>query len=148
VRPLTLATALLVPALAIAAGEHHHDSTPTPNDPPIRITINPEARVSVKLGGDLPPPTACGKAADLTVKILNQGFVTARLEAQLVEASAGVTLDLDSEPLTGVSEELRTLRITLTRPGPIDITVSFKARNHTPDLGGRDRIHFIMRCIV
>jgi hypothetical protein len=146
VKPLTLAAVLVLPALAIAAGEHVHDDAASSNDPPIKISINPEARVSVALGGALPSPAPCGKEANLSVKIVNQGFVTARLEAELVEVPAGVMLDLDSRPLTGVPEEFRTLRITLTRPGPTDLTIAFKAYNGTPDLGGRDRVHFLMRC--
>jgi hypothetical protein len=145
VRPLTLAAVLAIPALALAAGEHAHDAA-SPNDPPIKITINPEARVSVALAGALPSPASCGTAANLSVRIVNQGFVTARLETELAGVAAGVTLDFEPRPLTGVPEELRTLRITLTRPGVTDLTIAFKAHNGTPDLGGRDRVHFLMRC--
>jgi hypothetical protein len=27
-----------------------------------------------------------------------------------------------------------------------DLTIAFKAHNEVPDLGGRDRVHFLMRC--
>jgi hypothetical protein len=143
---LTLAAALALPALTFAAGDHVHADAALPNDPAIKITINPEARVSVALVGALPSPFSCGTAANLPVKVVNQGFVTARLEAGLVGDPAGVTLDFDPRPLTGISDELRMLRITLTHSGPTDITIAFKAHNGTPDLGGRDRIHFLIRC--
>jgi hypothetical protein len=146
-RPLSIATVLVVPALALAGNEHVH-ATASPNDPPIKITINPEVRVSVTLAGALPPPVLCGKPAELLVKIVNQGFVTSRLEAEFAgESPAGATLDFHPEPLKGVPEELRTLYLTLTAPGPTDVTLAFRSHNNAPDLGGRDRIHFIMRCL-
>jgi hypothetical protein len=147
-----MAAVLLLPALTCADDEHHGHhkmemEAASPNDPPLKITINPEARVSVALAGALPPSAPCGMAADLSVKIVNQGFVTAQLEAELVgDVPAGVTLDFHPEPLKGVPEELRKLRITLTKPGLTDLTIAFKAHNEIPDLGGRDRVHFLMRC--
>jgi hypothetical protein len=115
---------------------------------PIQITINPEARVSVALAGSLPRPVPCGTAADFSVKILNQGFITSQLEAEFAgDSPAGVSLDFHPEPLKGVREELRHLRITLTRPDPTDLTIAFKAHNEVSDLGGRDRIHFVMHCV-
>ena len=119
-----------------------------PQETSIQITINPEARVSVALAGTLPHPVPCGRAADFSVKILNQGFITSRLEAEFVgDTPAGVNLDFQPEPLKGVREEFRHLRITLTRPDPTDLTIAFKAHNEVPDLGGRDRIHFVMHCV-
>jgi hypothetical protein len=117
------------------------------NEAPIKITINPEARVSVALVGTLPQSLPCGMPTELIVKIVNQGFVTARLEAKLVgDVPPGATLDFHPEPLTGMPEESQTLHIKLTRSGPADITIAFRARSEMPDLGGRDRIHFLMRC--
>ena len=141
------ATVLVLPALAIADHEHSHEAA-APGDPPIKITINPEARVSVTLSGALPPPAACGTAVDLRVKIINQGFVTSRLEAELIgDKPEGTTLDFHPEPLKGVPEELRNLHITLIKPGSTDLSLSFRTHNNARDLGGRDRIHFLMRCL-
>src|SRR5579864_4545476 len=112
------------------------------------ITINPEARVRVALGGALPQPVSCGTAANLAVRIVNQSFTTSRLEAQFVDdVPEGVSLDFRPAPLKGVREESRNLRITLTNPDPTDLTVAFKAHNVPPDLGGRNRVHFVMRCV-
>ena len=146
-----VAAVFLLPALTRAGDyellHHHVMEAASPNDPPIKITINPEARVSVVLVGALPPPAPCGTASDLAVRIVNQGFVTARLEAELVgDAPADVALDFHPEPLTGAPEELRQLHITLMKPGTRDLTVAFKTHNEIPDLGGRDRVHFLMRC--
>jgi hypothetical protein len=114
---------------------------------PITVTINPEARVSVARGEIAPSPAICGQAMDWVVRIVNDGFVTAPLLATLVgSVPAGVTLDFSEEPLKGVPEERRVLRMTLTRPGLLDITISFRAKNGNPDLGGRDRVHFLVSC--
>lgn len=151
---LAVVAVFLLPTLARADEEptqDHHTmemGVSSPSYAPIKITINPEARVSVALAGELPPPAPCGIATDLPVKIVNQGFVTAQLEAELVgNAPAGVTLDFHPAPLKGVPEELRALRIVLTQPGPTDLTIAFKAHNEIADLGGRDRVHFLMSCV-
>jgi hypothetical protein len=128
--------------------DQHKTEMGLPNDPPIKITINSEARISVTLAGPLPPAPPCGTVTDLPVTIVNQGFVTARLEAQLVgDAPAGVTIDFRPEPLKGVPRELRQLQIALTKPGLTDLTIAFRAHNELPDLGGRDRVHVLMRCL-
>lgn len=144
-----LAVVISLRAMAGVADEHMHThEAASPQDPPIRITINPEARVSVALGGTLPPAVTCGRAADLLVRIVNQGYVTSRLEAEFVgDPPPGVRLDFHPEPLRGLPEELRQLHITLTKPGPTDLTIAFRAHNEIPDLGGRDRIHFLMACV-
>src|SRR5262245_25830080 len=97
---------------------------------PIKITINPETRVSVALDGAAPSPAACGTPSVFRVKIINQGFVTSRLEAELVgNRPPGATLDFRPEPLKGIAEEERDLRITLKHPGPSDLTLSFRSHN-------------------
>jgi hypothetical protein len=116
-------------------------------DAPIKITINPEARVSVSRSGELPPPAACGSAIELPVAIVNQAFLTAPLEATLLGNSPpGVRLQFPPDPLKGIREEIRILRVTISGPEATDLTISFRARNDIPDLGGRDRIHLLLRC--
>jgi hypothetical protein len=156
-RRLLGAIAMWIGATAAFAGadEHqHHQVTNTADAPsssaapPIRLTINPEARVSVAMVGVVPPAVTCGSALELAVEVVNQGFVTAPLEVALVgNVPAGVTLYLDSEPLKVVPTESRVLRVTLMEPGQVDVTVAFRARNEIPDLGGRDRVHFLVDCI-
>jgi hypothetical protein len=140
---------VLVTSAVVDAQDHEHiHRFVSPTDLPIKITINPEARVSATLAGALPAPAACGAAVDFRVKIINQGFVTSRLEAELVgEKPEGATLDFHPEPLKGIPEEQRELRILLTKPGPTDLTISFRTHSNAPDLGGRDRIHFVMSCL-
>jgi hypothetical protein len=152
---LAMTAIFLLPLLARAQDDMHHhpgmgavSPAVSPDDPSIKITINPEARVSVVMAGALPPPVPCGKAADLPVKIVNQGFLTSQLEAEVVgDVPPVVTLDFHPAPLKGVPEELRMLHLTLTKPGVIDLTLAFRAHNEIPDLGGRDRVHFLLRCL-
>lgn len=151
---LAIALFIALPVLIFAQADGHtHDhhkeaETVSASDPHIKITINPEARVSVLLASALRRPAPCGTASDFRVKILNQGFVTSRLEAEFVgDVPAGVSLDFHPTPLKGAREEFRNLRITLTKPGPTDLTIAFRAHNETPDLGGRDRVHFLMHCL-
>jgi hypothetical protein len=113
---------------------------------PIVVTINPEGRVSAMIMGALPPPAAYGVPVDLTVAVVNQGFSTGRLEARLVGSPApAATLDFRPQPLKGVPFEKRLMRITLTGGAPADLTIAFSLRNESPDLGGRDRIHILLR---
>lgn len=137
----------LLPLSARAQETAHHHGQHTP-PAPIEITISPEARVSaVAVPTALPPRAACGARLDLPVKILNQAFVTSHLEARLVgNVPPGVTLDFRPAALTGAAEEMRQLSLVLHDPAPVDVTLAFKERKGFPDLGGRDRIHFLLRC--
>ena len=76
-RILALGAALVLPLLCRAGEIGRGDGL-------INLTINPEARVSVTLGHAPSSPALLGKAVGFAVKIVNQGFVTGRLEAQLV----------------------------------------------------------------
>jgi hypothetical protein len=151
---LAVTAIFLLPLLARTQDDTHMHNHPgmaavSPNDPPIKITINPEARVSAVMAGALPSPAPCGTAIDLPVKIVNQGFVTSQLEAAVVgDVPPGVTLDFHPAPLKGAPEELRMLHLTLTKPGTVDLTLAFRAHNEIPDLGGRDRVHFLLRCLA
>jgi hypothetical protein len=81
------------------------------------------------------------------VQILNEGFVTAPLEAEVIGNRAPwVTVELTVEPLKGVAQELRKLRVTVFQPRVADVTVVFRLRNEIPDFGGKDRIHFLLTC--
>jgi hypothetical protein len=129
--------------------QHHEHVTEerVAEDAPIKITINPEVRVSVSRGGDLPPRGACGRPIELPVQIFNHGFLTASLEARLVDSiPEDVSIFFDPEPLKGIPKERRALRIMLKAPGLVDITVAFKAKGDVSDLGGRDRVHLLVEC--
>jgi hypothetical protein len=113
---------------------------------PIMVTINPEGRVSVMIVGALPPPSAYGSPVELGVAIINQGFSTGKLEARLVGSpAAAATLDFRPDALKGVPLEKRVMRVTLTGGAPTDVTIAFSLRNESPDLGGRDKIHMLLR---
>jgi hypothetical protein len=115
-------------------------------DCPIMVTINPEGRVSAMIVGALPPPAAYGAPVELGVVVVNQGFSTGRLEARLVGSpAAAATLDFRPDALKGAPLEKRTLRVVLSGTAPTDLTIAFSLRNESPDLGGRDRIHMLLR---
>lgn len=135
--------------LASSPGLRAGDASPaeTPDKPLIRIIINPEARVSVTEIGAF-PDLHSGRAIAVPVSIINQGFVTGMLEAELVgNAPAWVTLELRPERLKGGPTEMRIMRLLVGRPGTADITIAFRLHSEAPDLGGRDRIHFLVRCL-
>jgi hypothetical protein len=128
-------------------GHRETEATSLSKNPEITITINPESRIRVVLGNKSPALTPCGIVTDLPVRIVNQGFVTASLEANLVgNAPVSVALDFPPKPLKGTPEELRNLLITLTEPGPTDLTIAFRFKHQIPNLGGRDRIHLLVNC--
>src|SRR5688500_13764425 len=78
----------------------HQDHVAHPADAHIVVTINPEARVSAVVGAPLPVPPTCGSAMTLTVKVINQGFVTAPLRAAIAgNEGAQVALHLDEAKL-------------------------------------------------
>jgi hypothetical protein len=151
-RLLPVFAALLAPALAALADggppASERCSPLSAQGPgcPIVITINPEGRVSAAIAGSLPPPVPYGAPVELAVAVVNQGFSTGRLEARLVGSpAAAATLDFRPEPLKGAPLERRTLRVTLTGGAPTDLTIAFSLRNESPDLGGRDRVHMLLR---
>jgi hypothetical protein len=113
---------------------------------PIVVTINPEGRVSARVMGALPPPAAYGAPVRFDIAVVNQGFSTGILEARLVGSpAAAATLDFHPAPLRGAPLERRSLKVTLTGGAPTDLTIAFGLRNESPDLGGRDRIHMLLR---
>jgi hypothetical protein len=129
-------------------GDYHAVEGGKPSNAPIKITINPEARVSVSRGGDLPLPSKCGAPIDLPVDVVNFGSITAPLEATLIYPSTDeVRIQFTAERLTGTLEERRFLRVTLLVHSMLDVTIAFRAKSDAHDLGGRDRIHLILHCL-
>lgn len=108
----------------------------------IRVTLNPEARVSVTLAGAA--PRFEGGVVRLPVSIVNEGTVTSVLEAALVDDETGLQIEFPDHPLTG-RDERRELRVRSNALIDVDITVAFRLRGDYSDLGGRDRIHFLAR---
>lgn len=126
---------------------HHHHAAPPAGDAQIVVTINPEARVSAIVAAPLPPPAPCGEATELKVKIVNQGVVTAPLRARLVEDGARyAALHMDAAKLSGRLEDTRLLHLIPLGAAPVDLTLAFSIDNNIGDLGGRDRVHLLVRC--
>jgi len=143
--------ALLVAALTAGpalADEHaHHGAPAAPGDAQIVVTVNPEARVSAVLGVALPPPPQCGDAAELKVRIVNQGMIKAPLRARLVgDGARYAAIHMEVVGLSGAAEEDRRLHVIPTQGGPVDLTVAFSFDDKSGDLAGRDRVHFLLNC--
>ncbi len=147
--PLLVAAFALLSAHAGAAeapGEPVLPAAPAAADAPIVVTINPEGRVAVRLAGMMPAAARPGTPVDWAVRVVNQGFSTGRLVARLLgDPAPPATLAFDPSRLTGAPTEMRVLRITLSHPGPTDLTIAFRLANEAPDLGGRDQVHVLIR---
>jgi hypothetical protein len=144
-RPATALAFLLLALVGLRANEAGTDSLP--EKPSIRVLVNPEGRVSVTEIGAV-PDVHSGVAAAIPVRIVNQGFVTGLLEAELVgNTPPWVAMEFHPERLKGLPAETRILRLTVGRPGTVDISIAFRTHTEAPDLGGRDRIHFLVRSL-
>jgi hypothetical protein len=62
------------------------------------------------------------------------------------DSLAGAKVLFQPDPLKSATYETRKLRIALTKPGLTGVAIAFKAHNDVPDLGGRDRLHFLIKC--
>ena len=110
----------------------------------VTVTVNPEARVSVVCSLDNVPVADRDGSISIGVTIVNSGFVTMPLEAMLLEPSPPmVSVDFAADPLTGSGMEHRLLVVTVPDSGLVDITIGFRLLQEEPDLGGRDRFHFL-----
>lgn len=144
--------ALLLLVLASAAArtaEHAADHVaPSPHDAHIVVTINPEARVSAVRSATLPLPAPCGSAVTLKVKIVNQGFVTARFQASVVgDGAHRVEMHMDEAKLNGQPQDHRLLHLIPVHPGPVDVTIAFSIDDNIGGHGGHDRMHLLVRCL-
>ncbi len=142
---------LLALGSVVASAEDHadHPDPLAPGDAQIVVTINPEARVSAVLDAPLPASGTCGSATALKVKVINQGFVTAPLRASIVgDGVKHVVVQMDDTKLSGEPQESRTLHLIPLRSDAVDVTIAFSIDKNIGDLGGRDRVHFLVRCSV
>jgi hypothetical protein len=113
----------------------------------IEITINPEARVSARrVARALTMPT-CNDSVSWLVRIVNQGALTSRINADVIGTSAIKLESLDGGRLTGAAVEYRTLRLRMTGADLADATLVFNAGPGTWDLGGRSGVPILLRCL-
>jgi hypothetical protein len=111
------------------------------------VTINPEARVSAKLTGPVPPPPHCGAPLILPVRIVNKGFVTSRLQTRLVaDSPAGIALYFDAAHLRGTATETRELRIVPVSQASADVTIAFYTLDDTTAGQSGNSVHLLVRC--
>ena len=88
----------------------------------IEVTINPEARVSVRRTEAPLPLFACGTAEPLLVRILNQGRVTSNFNICLLQETDAsiVVLQPITQHLAGATVEYRLLTMTVGTVCPYD----------------------------
>jgi hypothetical protein len=112
--------------------------------PAFHVTINPEARVSV-VGGVVPAAQSCGVPITLSVRVSNEGGVTAPLGVTLLSDGA-VLSNVPSAPLSGSAADDRQVAVLLTLPPPVDVTLAFDAGSGTRDLGWRSTASLLLSC--
>jgi hypothetical protein len=130
---------VILAAALVLASPHHHG----PEGATLVVTINPEARVSVARAGPLPPPRPCGEPIEVSLEVVNEAAMPARL------AAVSATSDVDVgalPPLTGAAREHRTLRLRLQGPPPVDADLAFDVGPGTQDVGWRSATHLLLTC--
>lgn len=112
----------------------------------IDVSINPEGRVSAHATGTAPPVGRCGEDQPLTLRIVNEGYVTAPL---VVRADPTTRRDVSltpPAPLSGDRIEFLTARYRIHGRSPVEVTLAFSAGIATRDLGGRSLVPLILSC--
>ena len=110
----------------------------------IQVTVNPEARVSAVRANDLRRWTDESGTLRLPVLIHNQANVTMTLVAFLIAPTPEtVTMNFGPHRLDGSGQQSHTLAIVHRSKDPVDVTLGFQLEHLSPDLGGRNIIHFV-----
>jgi hypothetical protein len=114
----------------------------------IEITINPEARVSVRRTSARLPLFACNVGEPLLVRIVNQGRVSSGLNLRPLEdvGAKMVILEPIKPRLSGAGVEYRLLMMTVNTVRPIELTLVADAGPGTDDLGFRSQLPLIVKC--
>jgi len=145
---LLLAFAVLAPAVSdVPSHQGDPGTADATSHAAIEVLINPEARLTARRGTGQVADPQCGRAIEVTVRVENFGFVTAPLLVRLEEpVPDGVALESTARPLTGRIQETRVLRVHLSRPDPVDITLAFHTKGDIPDVGGAGSVNLLLRC--
>jgi len=115
-------------------------------DGTLALVVNPEARVYATVEQFAVHGTTIGAPVELDVAVINSGFVTAAIQVDLVGPVDGsIEIEGDRSALTGAPQERRTLRLIPHAEGWIDVTLVFAFPGEPADLGGRDRVHLLVR---
>ena len=115
----------------------------------IEVTINPEARVSVRRTAAPLPSFSCGEAEPLLVRIVNQGRVTSDFNIRSLQEETDtsmVVLQPITPHLAGATVEYRLLTMTVSSVRPVDLTLVADAGAGTNDLGLRSQLSLIVKC--
>lgn len=112
----------------------------------LALSVNPEARIYATVEQHALHACTVGTTLPLPVAVLNTGYVTAPIQPILLAPADGsVELTWDAMPLSGEDREDRILGVIAHVEGFIDITVGFSFPCEPPDLGGRDRLAFLVK---
>jgi hypothetical protein len=114
----------------------------------MEVTINPEARVSVRRTAAPLPLFGCGTAEPLLVRIVNEGHVTSSLNIRLRQDTDAnvVMLGRLTPRLAGAKVEYRLLTMTVATVRPVDLTLIADAGPGTDDLSLRSQLSMIVKC--
>ena len=110
----------------------------------IEVTINPEARVSIKRTNAPLTMPQCGKSGAWLVRVINQGFVTAGLNFRT--AASSISLETVLPRLTGAVVEYRLLHFMMNETHQMEITLAVDAGSATSDIGGRAILPLLLQC--
>ncbi len=125
-------------------GDHHRGHGPGPAPSVLRVTINPEARVSAERGTEPAPEPPCGAPTPISIEIDNQSGGRAPLVATALTPDFEVVAQ--PAPLTGRRSERRTVALRLLGAPPVDVALGFDVGPGTSDLAWRSETHLLLSC--
>lgn len=112
----------------------------------LALAVNPESRVYATVEDHAIFTATRHETLWIEVAVANSGYVTAPVAVSLIAPADGsATLIWSGSPLSGSSREVRSLGIITKVTGLIDLTITFSLPSEPPDLGGRDRVHLLVR---
>jgi hypothetical protein len=114
----------------------------------IEITINPEARISVRRASAHLPVFACNIGEPLLIRVINQGHVSSNLNIGLLEdmGRKAAVLEPLKPHLAGAEVEYRLLIMTINAVRPIELTLVADVGPSTYDLALRSQLPLIVKC--
>jgi hypothetical protein len=127
-------------------GSRAEPSSDAPAVVALVVTINPEARVAVEPAPGPLPPQRCHQPIELGLEVFNDSFARAPLRAVALSYDFEVLVQ-PSPALSGKSRELRTMKIRLNRPAPVEVGLAFDVGPGTADIGWRGATALLVHCI-
>jgi hypothetical protein len=121
----------------------------------IKVTINPEGRVTAYRTMVQIPEIHCGTASNWLVRISNSGYVTAPLSVRVKNGplnpamvpDAAAAFSLPNTKLTGARVEYQVMHLAFDQPTQVDATLVFAVGPATSDLGSRAEVPVLIKCV-